>query len=332
MNASVAAVQHAVEQQKKDGKPFMIGTGFRKPHAPWQAPQRMWDLYDSDKLATATVDTWPVSSPLIGWSRELNVVLANGTSFKYGPFSPVPQWVQQDQRHAYYASMSYVDENVGKILSALEESGVANNTVIAFHADHGYSLSEHGYWEKKSNSDIVVRVPFLLHVPWATPSDGKVTTSLTELVDIFPTLASVVGVPPPPGVDGVDVSALLADPTTSLKTAAYHQYPACRIKPASAFNTTRAECNNVKRSDFTDMGYSIRTADYRLTAWYEWDGQKLAPKWDGPFALELYNHTGDDGTQHSHSLDDFENENLADSTPDLAKQLHEQLLAFFKQH
>lgn len=327
MNFTTYAVRHAAEQSRASDKPFFIGSGFRKPHAPWQAPQRMYDLYQSTTLATATVDTWPTSSPLIGWSHQLTVELENGTKFQYDPFNAVPDWVQQDQRHAYYSACSYTDENIGKVLAALEAEGLSDSTIVLFHADHGYSLSEHGYWEKKSNSDIVVRVPMLVHVPWDTPSDGEVTQALAELVDVFPTLASLAGLPPPPGVDGADLSPLLKEPKATVKNASYHQYPACDV---ARFNATRGACNNTPRDKFDYMSYSIRTPEWRYTTWLEWDKTNLVPKWDGPFAAELYSHAGDDGTAATKSLDAFENENLAKAQPDVAAQLHAQVIAFFK--
>lgn len=140
---------YALNNTETTGQPFFLAAGFRKPHAPWQSTQEMYDLYNTDDIRTATVDTFPPNSPLIAWSQQLRVALENGTSFPYSPFSPVPKWVQQDQRHGYYASLSYVDQNVGFILDLLNKSGQADNTIIVFHADHGYHLGEHGEWEKK---------------------------------------------------------------------------------------------------------------------------------------------------------------------------------------
>lgn len=99
-----------------------------------QAPQRMWDLYNSSEIAVPTHKTIPTGAPLIAWSNQLEVALENGTSFHYGPHNAVPDWVIQDQRHAYYACVSYVDEHVGAILQALDESGTADNTAVIFHA------------------------------------------------------------------------------------------------------------------------------------------------------------------------------------------------------
>eukprot|EP00730_Choanoeca_flexa_P011622 TRINITY_DN27302_c0_g1_i1.p1 TRINITY_DN27302_c0_g1~~TRINITY_DN27302_c0_g1_i1.p1 ORF type:complete len:172 (+),score=43.03 TRINITY_DN27302_c0_g1_i1:359-874(+) len=158
-------MDYAIQSRQQTRRPFFIGAGYRKPHAPWQVPQRMYDLYNQSALRTADPDTFSDTQPLIAWSSELNVALENGTSFRFSPFKAVPRWVQQDQRHAYYASILYVDEHVGAMLDKLEEAGLRNETIIVFHADHGNLLSEHGYWEKKSNFENTVRVPTLIQRP-----------------------------------------------------------------------------------------------------------------------------------------------------------------------
>ncbi len=131
--AAVEYLEYAINKSKVENRPFYVMAGFRKPHAPWQAPQRMWDLYNTSDIVTAKYKTMPVNTDLIAWSNQLNVALANGTSFHYGPYDPVPDWVQQDQRHAYYASLSYVDENVGYILDVLRQHDILNDTLIIMH-------------------------------------------------------------------------------------------------------------------------------------------------------------------------------------------------------
>lgn len=99
-------------------------------HAPWQAPQRLYDLYNESELHIAQHKTLPLDAPLIAWANVFNVSLANGTYFTYGPEDPVPDWVMRDQRHAYYASVSSVDENVGAIIQHLKDSGHYDDTVV----------------------------------------------------------------------------------------------------------------------------------------------------------------------------------------------------------
>ena len=285
-------------------RPFFLMTGFRKPHAPWEYPARMWDLYADDEIATAAFDTLGRGTPQIAWSNQLNVQLENGSSYAYSPYSAVPEAVQRDQRRAYYADVSYVDEHVGAILTRLDEHGLADETAVVFHADHGYHLGEHGEWEKKSNFDLVVRVPLIVRVPWKPRAVGATAAALVELIDVMPTLAGLLELPAP-DVDGADVSVVFDDPTAAAeKDAAYHQYPACGV---TAWNATREACNSVPKEQFDVMSYSVRTYAWRYTLWLPWDNTTLTATWDDDSVDELYAHAGDDSTD----LDRWENTNLA---------------------
>ena len=274
----------------------------------------------------------------------------------------MPDWVARDQRRAYdfrrgeaaeppraplcryYAAVSYVDEHVGAIVAALRDGGKYDESIVVFHSDHGYHLGEHGErepayetrapsnsrerrWEKKSNFDLAVRVPLIVKTPFASrfspASRGRKTRSFAELVDVFPTLAALAGLPAPPSVDGDDVSAVFERPDALLKSIAYHQYPAC---DAPSLNATRSECNGVAREKFDFMGYSLRTPAWRYTLWLRWNGTALAADWDGESAEELYAHAGDD----SSDMDAYENENAASSRPDVAAALRTRLAAFFR--
>lgn len=165
--------------------------------------------------------------------------------------------------------------------------------LLAFTSTSSFPLTNRLAGEKKSNFEETVRVPLVMHVPWKPASQGKTTMALTELVDVFPTLAALSGLPAPPGVDGADLSALLDDPTAAGKEAAFHQYPACSD---TEFNQTRGGCNNVARNEFDFMGYTMRTAQYRYTRWLRWNKTTLLAEWDGDYAEELYDHADDDGT------------------------------------
>ena len=334
-------LKHAAEwSREENGKPFFLMAGFRDPHAPWAAPKRMYDLYDEDgiDLPPPESKTLGKDTPLIAWSAQLNVCLANGTSFPYSYDIPVSDEVMRNQRRAYYSSVSYVDEHIGAILDTLEEEGLADSTIVVFHSDHGYALGEHGYWEKKSNFDATIRVPLLIKVPGIT-DDGGVVSDLVELIDAFPTISSLAGLPPPMNVDGVDLSGLFSAESSDVekgrnrvrgsrqtvsqhKDAAYHQFPACNTP---SFNSTRRQCNYTPASDFDFMGYSIRTKDWRYTIWLPWDGKILEATWDGDYADELYDHAGDD----SSAFGKYEQVNMAAERQDVAKMLRRKLKAYF---
>ena len=137
LNASLQYLRYAMDQRSATGAPFFLMTGFRDPHAPWAAPQRMADLYNESALPVARHRTLATGAPLIAWSDQLNVMLANGTAFAYGPHSPVPDWVARDQRHAYYAAVSYVDEHVGALLALLEQGGMTGETIVVRRGSKG---------------------------------------------------------------------------------------------------------------------------------------------------------------------------------------------------
>jgi len=321
---TLAYLKHAAANHKQTGQPFFVVSGYRKPHAPWEAPQRCYDLYNVSSIPVAKNKVLPKNAPLVAWSQQLAVKLENGTTFPYSPHTPVPDWVAQDQRRAYYACVSYTDEHVGELLAALDETGVRNNTIVVFHADHGYHLGEHGEWEKKSNFDLVVRVPLMISVPWIVRSLGHRTMAIAELVDVGPTLTALAGLPPLPEADGNDLSQLFDDPTSSIKNYAFHQYPACG-EPHD-WNHTRTACNNVPRNQFWAMGYSVRSNNWRYTRWIKWNGTSLQGVWgDDDFAEELYNHIGDE----SNDLDKWENENVVTQQPEIAQQLYRVLRLFF---
>ena len=153
----------------------------------------------------------------------------------------------------------------------------------------GYHLGEHGEWEKKSNFDLVVRVPLQIHVPWLSAGQGVKTGAIVELVDIFPTIAALAGLPAPLGLDGEDRSALLSDPMGDHGAkAAFHQYPACgcdydETQPRACFNKTRAACNNTPKNKFNFMGYTMRSPTARYTAWFPWNQNALVAEWTLPY-------------------------------------------------
>ena len=326
---SMEYLKYAANHYKNTSQPFFLMTGFRDPHAPWDAPQRMYDLYNVSAIQTATHQTLGTNVPLIAWSKQLNICLANGTSFPYTYDQPVPNWVQQNQRHAYYAAVSYVDEHIGAVLQVLKDERIENDTIVVFHADHGYALGEHGEWEKKSNMDLIVRVPMVIKVPGITDADGynngnHSTAGLVDLVDVFPTVASLAGLPLPKNVDGMDQSFLIhaTNSTSNKKQYAYHQYPACGME---TFNQVRMGCNQVPANQFNYMGYSLRSVAWRYTVWYEWNQDTLTPKFNESYVEELYNHVNDD----SRNMDEWENVNVVEDHLDVATIMRKEVERFF---
>ena len=271
----VAAEAVRVLNEVKE-KPFFLAVGFWKPHAPFNAPKKYWDLYDRAKLPPLDARR-PVGAPDIAFHQSTEIL---------GPVakqkSPTPEQVAEI-RHGYFANISYLDAQLGKVLDALDRSGVAGRTIITFVGDHGYHLGEHGQWAKTSNFEYDARVPFFIGMP-GMKSAGKKTTALAELLDLFPTLAELAGLPKPPGIEGTSLVPVLNDPAKAVKPAAFTQHP----RPAY-FDR---EPNKQPKA----MGVSVRTASARYTEWRDWKtgqvmGRELYDNAQQP--AELHNRVDD---------------------------------------
>lgn len=256
----VAAEAVRVLEEVKS-QPFFLAVGFWKPHAPFNAPKRYWDLYDPAKLP-ALDPRWPAGAPDVARHDSREILGLPGAQVK-----PTPAQVRE-MRHGYFANVSYLDAQIGKVLDALDRSGVASRTIIVFVGDHGYHLGEHGLWGKTSTFELDARVPLMFVSPDGRHA-GRRTAALAELVDLFPTLTARCGLPAVPGLDGASLVPVLADPSASVKPAAFTQHP----RPAY-FDREPAK---VPRA----MGYSVRTAQGRYTEWRDWQT-------GGVVARELY--------------------------------------------
>lgn len=205
-----------IQESKKSGKPFFIACGFSKPHSPLIAPKEFFDLYPADKIVLppdfASLPSVPVGFP-DGAIRKRNADLFAGRSA-----SPKEA---KDMIRAYLACVSYVDWNVGRVLAELDRQGLRENTIIVFWADHGYQLGEKGKWSKAGSLwEQGARVPFIILDPRAK-GNGTSSPRIVELLDIYPTLADLCGLPEPEGLDGVSLSPLLNDPDKPSDRPAY---------------------------------------------------------------------------------------------------------------
>ncbi|CAL1529967.1 unnamed protein product [Lymnaea stagnalis] len=165
-------------------QPFFLGLGFQKPHIPLKYPREFLDLYPMSKIKLAKYNTYPLRLPLVAWNpwtdlRERDDVQKLNISF---PFGPVPDDYQLLMRQSYYAATSYMDSQLGKVLSALEQYGHADNTIISFIGDHGWALGEHQEWSKYSVFDVAARVPFILYVPGVTHSKASETERMFPFI------------------------------------------------------------------------------------------------------------------------------------------------------
>jgi len=248
-------------------QPFFLAVGFRKPHLPWVAPKKYWDLYDPAKIDLAPNQFLPVDAP------DYAVLPNDGEVRAYKgipPSGPIPPEIQHKLKQAYFAGVSYTDAQIGKVLAELDRLHLRTNTIIILWGDHGWKLGEHMAWGKHSNVENDVNAPLILSAPGmknaATHSDA-----LVEFVDIYPTLCDMAGIPMPSHLEGTSMKPLLEDPKRVWKSAAFSQYP------RNAGHTSAGKL----------MGYTMRTDRYRFTVWV---GNADHSKID---ATELYDHQTD---------------------------------------
>lgn len=279
-----------VLREVKD-RPFFLAVGFWKPHAPFNAPKRYWDLYDPARLPPLDASRprgappWAFhdSREILGIPPQQITLTAEGAAHL---------------RHGYFANISYLDAQVGKLLDALQEHQLTQRTVVVFLSDHGYHLGEHSLWAKTSCFEYDARVPLIVAAP-GLPAAGQGSQSLVELLDLFPTLTEVCGLKPPAGLEGESLVPVLRDPQRRVKPAAYTQHP----RPAYFDRTPRG----VPEA----MGYSVRTATGRYTEWRDWETGQIV-------GTEYYDHQRDP-RETVNRIDDRE---VASAVQAARQQLH----------
>lgn len=250
---------------KKPEQPFFLAVGFTKPHLPFVAPGKYWDLYDRKKIAVP--------------SREN---AKNSPKYAHSPWGELKWYADIDVKavtldddktreliHGYYASVSYMDRNVGHVLAALEKLGLKDNTIVILWGDHGWYLGDFGDWCKHTNEEIATHVPMIIRVPGKTK--GQKTNALAEFVDVYPSLCELAGLPVPEHCQGHSFNELLGNPERKWKQAAFSQYD-----------------KRDGRRKMSLRGTSVRTKNWRYTEWRD----KKTNKVD---AVELYDLKNDPG-------------------------------------
>jgi arylsulfatase A-like enzyme len=225
---------------KKVGKPFFLTAGFVKPHLPFNAPKKYWDMYDRDEIDMADNPFAPKDAPKAAIHTWGELRSYHGIP-KKGRLSDE---AARTLVHGYYACVSYIDAMVGKVLGELDRLGLADNTIVVLWGDHGWNLREHGLWCKHANFDTSMRAPLIVRAPGV--KGGKESEALTEFVDIYPSLCELSNVPTPQHVEGTSFVPLLKNPDRRWKKAVFSRY----------FN-----------------GESIRTDRYLYTHWKRGDKQ-----------------------------------------------------------
>lgn len=268
---------------KETDKPFFLAVGFIKPHSPYIAPKKYFDLYKNVELASD--EEFPRDAP--GFAGHDSGELRRYTDQpKRGV---IPKSNRRRVRQAYFACISYIDAQIGRVLEELDRSGLSQNTIVVLWGDHGYHLGEHALWGKTTNFELDTRVPLIVRTPDMKEA-GKPSSSLVELVDLYPTLAELAGLPIAKQLQGKSFTSILDDPAAATKDMALSQYP---------------------RGGGL-MGYSARTATHRLTQWMHRESGEIR-------ATELYDYA--DGL--------VETENIANKAPQVVAQLSTRLQSAF---
>ncbi|GGZ40132.1 iduronate-2-sulfatase [Echinicola pacifica] len=310
-------------------KPFFMGLGYYRPHLNWAVPKKYWDLYDRKDIKLSTQTSPPLDGAAMGIHPSFELRVRYGIP-KEGPIS---EDLALSLKHAYLASVSYVDAQIGKVIAALEESGLRDNTIIVIWSDHGWHLGEMGIWGKATNYEIATRVPLIVWSPTMKEKNrGRHTDALVELIDLYPTLSELAGLPIPDHVEGQSFVPLLSEPDLPWKAAAYSQFPTPALREWAANPLSQGmretyfgpliqeveERIKEQQKDKWDrdlfenhlMGYAMRTDRYRMVAWKD----RRSPQ-ERPIFVELYDHQNDGS----------ETVNIADTVPGLVEEMLKQL-------
>jgi iduronate 2-sulfatase len=255
------AIKRLASAAKNPTQPFFLAIGFMKPHLPFCAPKKYWDLYDPASFKLAERRTPPDGAPAFAattWGELRNYAEMPEKGL-------VPDEDARKLIHGYHAAVSYMDAQVGRVLAALEKDGLAKNTIVVLWGDHGWHLGDHGMWCKHTNYEEATRIPLIVYDPRAKDGRGK-SDSLVESVDVYPTLCKLAGLPVPKGLDGVSFAQVLNDPAARTKDSIMHVYP---------------RGNRI--------GRAVRTARYRLVEW------KVPGEVPSKAVYELYDYETDPG-------------------------------------
>ena len=249
----------------RKAEPFFLAVVFWKPHLPFNAPKKYWDLYDRGALRGPTPDRMPVGAPAIA-GHAWNELRSYAGVPKSGP---LPAAQIAELRHGYLACISFLDAQVGRVIAELDRLGLTQNTVVVFWSDHGFHLGERQLWGKTTNYEIDTRVPLIVSAPGVSQA-GTRAMGLVELIDLYPTLVELCGRPAATGLAGRSLVPQLRNPELAGKTVAVSQHPHPSYGRA------------------THMGYTLRTEQHRYVEWRDWLTGVVT-------ARELFDETTDPG-------------------------------------
>ena len=284
------------------GEPFFLGVGFHKPHLPFVAPKKYFDLYDPTTLPLTDTPEPPLGAPSLALHSSFELRSRTGVPTE----GPIDAETSRKLIHAYAACVSFIDAQVGRLLAELDALGLRENTIVVLWGDHGWHLGEYGIWGKATNYEIATRIPLIISAP-GLAGNGRAAVAVVESVDIYPTLCALAGLPAPTALAGQSLVPILKDPTTHGKDFAFSEFPAPALREWAArplppamrqmfFGPLIAKAEaklaqefgaRYDRKTFEDevKGYSVRTQEFRYTRWIDRRNPAAAP-----LAEELYDH------------------------------------------
>jgi len=266
LHVDAMVTSHAMERMEAlKGAPFFLAVGLVKPHLPFVAPAKYWDLYDASRIIVPSPEK-PDHFPPFAFSDW-------GELRKYHGMPPEGMLREEDavkMIHGYYACVSFIDAQVGRLIGRLKELGLYENTIIVLWGDHGWKLGDYGDWCKHTNYELDTRIPLIVRVPGKAVGKGWESAAIVETVDIYPTLCELAGLDLPDHLQGSSFREAFYNRDMEWEDVAFSQYPRTAIidgQPAEL------------------MGYSMRTAAYRFTGWINTENGKTID-------TELYDHSG----------------------------------------
>ncbi len=315
--ANALQAKDVLVQLSKKEEPFFFAVGFSKPHLPFVAPKKYWDMYKREDMPLAKFQQQAKNALDVAYHNSSEIRLYTDVVEEIAPDGKQKKGLtlsiekQKELIHGYYAAISYMDANVGILLRTLDSLGLMKNTIVVLWGDHGWHLGDHNLWCKHTNFEQAARAPLIISSPNIRASQ---TNSLTEFVDIFPTLCELSGLSIPTTLDGKSLVPLMKNPTAVVKEYAVSQYP--RTEEALEMGRLGYTPNNI-------MGYSIRTSRYRYSIWLKNKARSTDP----------YNPAQLIGTElYDYDVDPMETINVAKEKKytAVAAQMHKKMMAYFK--
>ena len=234
-----------LKEAAKQDKPFFLAVGFKRPHLPFNAPTKYWDMYDESKVPLSLNQEKSEDGFDLAYqpSWELSSYKVPGYTYKeIDGVIRIPQEIQRTMIHGYYAATTYVDTQVGKLMAELKKEGLDKNTIVILWGDHGWHLGDHSLWNKHTDFEQATRSPMIIYDP-SIAKKIKVN-SPTEFVDIYPTLCDLAGISQPKNLSGTSLRPLIDGSKD-------------RVKEYAISEITRGKV----------IGYTLRNDRYRYTAW-----------------------------------------------------------------